>query len=201
MDTNLSLLFWLYKSRTNSKGAAPIYLRITINGSRAEISTGQHVAPKIWDSKKGHARGSNDESKVINDHLKIIKNKLLAVHNRLKEQEIPITASGLKYTYLGKDKDAKTLLQAFYSHNKQLEQRVGTDVSRSTFVKYQTIKSKITSYLTEELTRTDILLKELDYQFIMQFELYLKNKEKVSHNTSMRYIKFVKRVINFSLAN
>lgn len=83
-------------------------------------------------------------------------------------------ATGLKASYLEKDRNAKTLLQAFLSHNKRLKQRLGSDVSKSTFSKYETVKGKLTSYLTEKHNRKDILLKELDYQFILQFELYLE---------------------------
>jgi hypothetical protein len=149
MDNSLSLLFWLYKSKKNSAGKAPIYLRITLDGSRAEISTGQFVEPKIWDSNKGHVKGSSEEAKTINEHLKIIKGKLLNARNELIKQDIPVTADGLKHSYLGKNLNAKTLLQAFLSHNKQLEQRIGTDISVSTFVKYETVKSKVISYFVK----------------------------------------------------
>jgi len=201
MDTNLSLLFWLYKSKTNARGTAPIFLRITYSGNRSEISTGQHIAVKVWDSNKGHVKGNCEEAKAINTHLKILKTKILTAYNELLEQDIPVTTEGLKLSYLGKDKGAKTLLQAFQSHNKQLEQRIGSDASKNTFGKYETVKRKIISYITGKHKRTDILLKELNYQFILNFELYLKTEEKISHNTSMKYIKFVKRIINFSIAN
>ena len=66
MDTNLSLNFWLWKSKKNAAGKAPIYLRITFNGSRSEISSGQFVAAKQWDNKRGQIKGSGEEAQVIN---------------------------------------------------------------------------------------------------------------------------------------
>jgi hypothetical protein len=136
MDTQLYLLFWQHKAKTNKRGAAPIFLRITYGGSRAEISTGQAVTPKLWNNHKEEVKGNADEAKAINTHLKIIKAKLLTVQNELTEQGIPLTAEGLKISYLGKDTNAKTLLQAFLSHNNQLKQRLETDVSRSTYWKF-----------------------------------------------------------------
>jgi len=201
MDTNLNLLFWLYKAKKNSSGKAPIYLRITIGGSRAGIACNHFVLPKKWDNKRQHVKGNGDEAEAINDSLKIIRTKLLTTHNALKEQELPITAELLKLSYLGKGMNAKTMLQAFESHNKQLQQRIGSDVSSSTFRKYETVYRKMKSFISKVFNRGDVFLKELDYQFIMQFELYLKNQEKVNHNTTMKYIKFVKRIINYSITN
>ena len=151
MDTQLYLLFWQHKAKINKRGAAPIFLRITYGGSRAEISTGQSVTPKLWNNHKEEVKGNTDEAKAINIQLKIIKSKLLAAQNELMEQDIPISAEGLKVSYLGKDRNAKTLLQAFLSHNTQLKQRLGSDVSKSTFGKYETVRTKITNYLTDKL--------------------------------------------------
>jgi hypothetical protein len=56
MDTQLYLLFWLRKAKANSKGTTPIFLRITVGGSRAEISTGKLIAPNLWNSDKGEVK-------------------------------------------------------------------------------------------------------------------------------------------------
>jgi len=38
MKTNFSLLFYMKKQKNYQSGAAPIYMRITVDGKRAEIS-------------------------------------------------------------------------------------------------------------------------------------------------------------------
>lgn len=40
MKTNLSLLLYLKRQEDYTTGAAPIYLKITVNGKRAEPATG-----------------------------------------------------------------------------------------------------------------------------------------------------------------
>lgn len=46
MKFDLNVLFVLRRAQTDMKGLAPISLRITVNGGRAELSTGRKVDPK-----------------------------------------------------------------------------------------------------------------------------------------------------------
>ena len=41
--------FYVKETKKDSNGEAPIYLRITINGERAEISTSRRINPDMWD--------------------------------------------------------------------------------------------------------------------------------------------------------
>ena len=41
MNAKISVLFYAKKSKTKSNLRVPIYLRITVNGKRAEFSTGK----------------------------------------------------------------------------------------------------------------------------------------------------------------
>jgi hypothetical protein len=44
MRTNFSLLFYMKKQKNYIKGVAPTYIRITVNGKRAESVTGRSRA-------------------------------------------------------------------------------------------------------------------------------------------------------------
>lgn len=46
MEQRLKILFWLYRSKMNEKGLAPIYLRLTIAGKKTEIATGHFARPE-----------------------------------------------------------------------------------------------------------------------------------------------------------
>jgi len=48
MKTNFSLLFYMKKQKNYTKGIAPIYMRITVNGKRAESATGRSCEPERW---------------------------------------------------------------------------------------------------------------------------------------------------------
>ena len=61
MKTNFSLLFYMKRQKNYSEGAAPIYIRITVKGRRAELATGRSCAPERWNSKSGRAIGTKEE--------------------------------------------------------------------------------------------------------------------------------------------
>ena len=53
METNtFRILFYLKRTKLLKNGEAPIFMRITVNGERAEISTHRSIDPKLWDQKK-----------------------------------------------------------------------------------------------------------------------------------------------------
>ena len=50
MKTNFSMLFYLKKQKNYTKGLAPIYLRIPVNGLRAELTADRECEPEKWNS-------------------------------------------------------------------------------------------------------------------------------------------------------
>jgi hypothetical protein len=75
MKTNFSMLFYMKKQKNYSAGVAPIYLRITVDGQRAEIATGRECEPSRWDSRAGRAIGTKEETKTFNAFFDSLKTK------------------------------------------------------------------------------------------------------------------------------
>ncbi|GGI25850.1 Arm DNA-binding domain-containing protein [Pedobacter mendelii] len=69
MKTNFSLLFYLKRQKNYVSGNVPIYMRITVEGKRAEIATNRECDPKRWNAKGGRAIGSKEGVKMLNTHL------------------------------------------------------------------------------------------------------------------------------------
>ena len=51
MNKTFGLLFYLKKSKINSSGLVPIYLRITIDGIRTDISSKRFIDADKWNNK------------------------------------------------------------------------------------------------------------------------------------------------------
>ena len=202
MNTNetFTILFWLFKAKMRN-GKAPIYCRITINGKRAQFSLKRSIDPDKWNSSSGTAKGNSEEARILNSYLNKVKNDLHKHFNLLEAKEEFITADTIKNSYLGIKEKERSLIETFQYHNDQMKELIGIDVVKATHTKFVTVLSKLKLYLKKHHERSDVFLRELDHKFIVDFEYFLKVDQKIGHNTTMKYIRNLKKVINMAVAN
>ena len=201
MENNLSVLFYLRKSKAKKNSEAPIYMRITVNGNRVDLSTHQFCLPEKWDVKHGYIRGPRAENRITNTALENNRSKVLKIYNQLEAIGKPVTAEQIRNVLIGKSKNRHALIQVFKLYNKQLESKVGHGYSHGTLEKYKATCQKVENYIRYQFNRSDLFLDELDYQFITNYELYLKSEVKNKHNTVSKSISFLKRIIRYSMHN
>jgi len=184
---HVKILFWLYKSKVNKEGKAPIYLRITVNGKKVEIATGHFIKPTEWDSKKHQAKGSSQGSVLINTYVTSMKSKILQLQNSITIAGSPnISAELVKERLLGVSPEKKSLLQLFDYHNSQIKQQIGKGFRVGTHSQYLVTRHKVESFLRHTYKTDDYLLENLSHKFVTDFELYLKTVERLSSNTAMK---------------
>lgn len=58
-------------TRLNSKKTdnALIFVRITVNGKRSEISLKRNLSQKLWDKSKGKVKGNTTEARALNNYI------------------------------------------------------------------------------------------------------------------------------------
>ena len=125
MKNTFSVLFYPKRNDIDKRGKAPLYLRITVNGKRCEVSTQRKVDLSKWDSTKELLQGKTASSRELNIHLNNIRTRLFKIYDRLQEENREVTAVSLKDMYLGKKKPEKMLLELFQEHNDQVNQLIG----------------------------------------------------------------------------
>jgi Arm DNA-binding domain len=76
MSASMNVLFYAKKTKTTTEGLVPIYMRVTIDGNRFEISTKRYVKIEQWSSKAGRMKGNHEEAKQINSLLDAFKVKV-----------------------------------------------------------------------------------------------------------------------------
>jgi hypothetical protein len=76
MNKTFNLLFYVKKSKINSVGESPIYLRNYHRQQNAEISTKRMVKPTKWNSAMQKVSGSLEECRSLNYYLKTFEQKV-----------------------------------------------------------------------------------------------------------------------------
>jgi hypothetical protein len=176
-------------------------IRITVDGQRAEISIKRKIDPDRWDSNANKMKGNKEDAKEINSLIDILTVKLNRIYNRLVENEEIITARKIKNIFLGKDVNKKTLLEAFVLHNEMMKSRVGIDFAESTFTRYHTTNDHIIQFLRHQYNFNDIQLKNIQFSFITNLEHFLKVVRKCNYNSTQKYIRNFRKIINMAIKN
>lgn len=201
MNNHLYILFYIKKSKSDSKGKANIYLRVTIDGKRAEASINRKVAVSKWDPDTGLVKGHSTEAREINHYIKSIENRVYKCYQDLIEKKEFVTAIQVRNRFLGRDSKRIMLLKIFQEHNDKVEHLIGKDFAPGTAERYRTAKKHVEDYINKEYRISDIPVKDVDHKFISGFEYYLKTVRKCSHNTAIKYITNFKKIIRIAYAN
>lgn len=202
-SNSFSILFWTNKAKADANGLLPLYARVTVEGKRVEISLKRKVNPKKWDAKGGFMVGNGEEVRIVNKYISEISNALFEIYRAFKSDGKPFSAEDIKEKLTGKEQQivTRTLLEVFDNHNKEVESLIGKDYVKGTLTKYKTIRGKVAAFLIAKFDRKDIALDELNFTFLAAFEKFLKVDQDIDHNTTMSYIKRLKRIITIAVNN
>jgi len=199
MKYDLNLLFVLRKAQSDKMGFAPIYLRITVNGERSELSVNRKIDPQRWDSRLQKAIGRSEFAKTLNDYLESLEIQIRQYYNSLMDKQKEVSAAILRDMLIGKYQKEYMLTKVFEKNNALIAQEEGTKYSRSTIDQYATTFSRIKLFLNKEYHCEDIVLTKLDVLFIRRFEIFLRTEFGIDHNTIMKHLKQLKKVIHFAM--
>jgi site-specific recombinase XerD len=201
MKHSIFISFQIKKSKTNAKGYAPIYMRITIDCKRTEISTHRFIPPNEWDDAKEYVSGKSHRAIIINNYLDSLKNKVLQHFNILDSMDKEINIKIIKDKLKGNSEKKYSIIKIFQYHNSELQQRVGIDITMSTYKRYLVSINRLKAFIQFQFNSCDLNLNDLNHAFITKYELYLKTEHNCGQNTTTKYLKQLKKIINMALAN
>ncbi len=201
IEKSFAILFYVKKPKGYVSGVMPVYMRITVNGTPKEITTKQECEPERWNNQAQRARGTNEKSKTLNAFLDALERKVHEARLQLLESNGVISAEALKNMLTGQGEKPKMLLVLFQQHNDQLEALKNKEVSPATCQKYMTTLEHTRSFIVWKYKQSDIEIKSLSYEFVNDFEFYLKSERKCNHNTTLKYISNVRKIVNYCIKN
>jgi len=201
MKSNFHLLFYIRKQKNYKGGAMPIYMRITVNGKRADMSAGRECEPVKWNNHAGRAIGTKEEIKSLNNYLDSLQSKVRDAQQALIDANQTITTESLLNQFTGKTQKSRYLMQLFTEHNAKVKALIGNGFEANTLKGYNTSEKHLTGYLQNEYGKTDIEISQLNHAFITGFEFYLKAQCKISGVSAAKYIKHLKKIVNHCIAN
>jgi site-specific recombinase XerD len=136
LEKTFGLLFYLKPARNQKGTVRYIYLRITVDGKVAELSTKKLWNTERWNSSVGRPAGNKEDAKTLNAYLDMLT---------AKEH----TASFIKWKY----------------------------------------------------KKDDMAIKDLNFEFITEFNFWLRSSRGCNHNSAIKYMSNLKKVVLICVNN
>ncbi|HCN12190.1 MAG TPA: recombinase [Chryseobacterium sp.] len=201
MNAKISILFYAKRAKASTSGLVPIYLRITVDGTRIEISSKRFIMPEKWSQKQCRMKGNSEEARALNAYLDILKGKVYDAQREIVQGGNLVSAETLKSKLLGTEIKKRMLIPIFQDHNNRMEKLVGKEFAKGTLGRYQTCISHTKEFLKWKFNISDIDIKKIDYAFLNDFEFYLRTEKSCNNNSAVKYLKNFGKIIRICLAN
>lgn len=197
----LAILFYLRRDKKKSETEIPIYMRITLNGKRAEMAIHRYIDPEHWNNTASVPRGTKNEIKNLQEFLNLQRSKVYQAQKDLIDNGKVVTASAIRNIVQGKTEKQHTLLEVFDYHNKLMEEKVPAEYAPTTLVRFTTTRKHVSDFLQYQYKVDDMFLSQLNHEFVATLEHYFKTTKSCNHNSTIKYIKNLKKVINLAVKN
>ncbi len=202
MQTKMSILFYAKRGKTTTVGLVPIYLRITIDGQRLEISTKRYVEVSKWSSESGRMKGNSEEARSLNGFLDITKGSVYDYQKDLMQNDQLVSVENMRSKLLGVKEKIYMLVPIFEEHNQKMEALLGDEYAPGTLERYRTSLRHTIEFLKLKNKVSDIDIKKIDQTFIVDFDLFLRTTCKCNNNNStIKYLRNFGKIIHICIAN
>lgn len=143
-----------------------------------------------------NGRGCKD----LNLYLDAISANIFRIQRDIELEGLELSAHAVLDRYLGKNRPERhTLIEVFVEHNEKQKKLLGLDIAPATVVRYETCRKLILQFLQCTYRREDIYLDEMSRQFVEDYEFFLKTERKCSHNTTIQYLKNLKKITRIAI--
>lgn len=195
LESSFGITFFL-KSSTKSTNEKYIYLRITVDGVPKETSTKRKWDLKRWEQKTARATGNKEDAKALNLFLNSLELQISKYRDDLSAKRETLTSVKLINFALGKTTVKSTVLQEFQLHNDQMLALVEKkEYAIGTHERYEISKKHVTEFMFYKYSVKDMEFSELNFEFVKDYEFYLKTVKNISNNTALKYITNFKKIV------
>lgn len=195
LEKSFSKMFFLKtpRIRTNQRS---IYLRVTVDGIPKEVSTRMKWDVLRWNQSIERAIGNREDAKSINNFLDSLNASINNYRIERMHEGKSVTSQHIIDFVRGNNVSKAKVLEEFRSHNNEIKLLVARNqYAQGTYDRYVTALSHVSDFIKQKYKCNDLEFRDLNYEFIKDYELYLKTVRECSNNTSLKYIANFKKIV------
>ena len=200
LKSTFGVTFYINRSKEKKNGECPVLMRININGRKLALQVHRFIKPNEWSVSKNQMIGRTPQARVFNDYLDTIKLKALKKYNELLSSNDEVSPVMLRDAIMGVNSaKPRMLLEVWEEYTITLKKLIGKENSYATYQKYVLAKKYFGEYLIKQYKVADISLKHLNHQIVLGFSDFLKIEKNYGHNTTIKLMQKLKKIISSSL--
>ncbi|MFZ6013584.1 MAG: site-specific integrase [Bacteroidota bacterium] len=200
MTQTISVAFFARKDRTTDDGLKPVFMRISLMNKRLTLATKIFVKQNEWSDQNGKLKTNSEEARKVNKMLDAFKMKAFDYQRELMNEGKDVTLESMKAKWYGLALEKpRMLMGVFKEHNEQMKALVNQEFSPLTLERYETSFRHTQEFMKWKYKIEDIDIKRLNYEFISNYEFWLKSVRKCDHNTSIKYLSNFKKIVHICL--
>jgi hypothetical protein len=201
LEESFGLLIYLKKPKNYVEGPLPLYLRITVDGNVKELSLNRSWEKNRWNPYSSRAVGNKEDARELNLFLDAIEVSVYQAKRQILESGQQITAVDLMDNVSGRKQRDKMLIKIFEEHNEKMKSLIGKDYAKGTYTRFETALKHTKSFIKWKYNKDDINIFALNNEFVNDLSLWFKTVRRCGHNTTIKYITNLKKVILICVNN
>ncbi|PLX13351.1 MAG: hypothetical protein C0594_01305 [Marinilabiliales bacterium] len=189
MRRSLKYKILLRKDWIRADGTALLYIRLTSGSKVKYINLNYAIDPKKWDFQKNYPKTGLKNYELICNYIDKTQIKVDKAILNLNIKDKALTFSNFENEFFGNSKDS-----CFYEFAEQEIQLMKGKIQNCTIRNYNCELTKLKKF------RPDILISEIDTDFLSKYESYMRNELDNKTNTVWGSFKRIKKLLNIAKA-
>jgi len=195
----IKIYFFLKKSRA-ADGKAPMYCRVQFKGLRKDFSLKRSFEFSKWDKSKNFSCDKTKEGKLMFDYLKGVEQSIYEAELSCIKKRIDYTVEDILDIHNGVDNEFKGVIELFSYHQEHFNELVKVNQrSKDSLRKYRNCMNHLAKFLVFKIGKSDIDVREMNLDFITEFDHYLRTKGNCCNNTTVKYLQAFKKIIKIAI--
>ena len=172
-----------------------------MDGISKETSTKRKWDVTRWNQKAERAIGNREDARSLNYFIETLQTRIANYRTELISNDHTITSQKLIDFVKGQNVSKAKLLEDFEEHNNEILALVRKDeYAMGTYERYCVAKAHVSEFIKYQYRRDDSEFRELNFQFVKNYELYLKTVRNCANNTALKYIANLKTIVLRAIA-
>jgi len=142
-----AILFYVKRTKLLRNGEAPIFMRITVDALRAEMSIQRSIKLSDWNDNKACAKSTNPQNKKLNHYLEHIRHRLYEIQQELEDENKTVTAELLKNRYMGINEANVSFVELYTEHNQKFKELIGKSFTAATLTRHETSMRHVIEFM------------------------------------------------------